>query len=186
MSNKYERAIKLCLLEMLEKEKMINISTTKLCELAEISKPTFYKYFMDKHDAFFQWYLDQIRPYLDLPLDLYFIEELKILNRYRNVFLNVLSYDGQNSFMSEIVQHDLKKYKRHIRIEIIEQMHHLSVYGLEVFICSWWEYFIMALKSDTIDYLIKINSTRNLFAEGSYNIICRYLSIDPLPDGKHI
>ena len=49
-----KRLMKDAMLELLEKEELSNITTTELCETADVHRSTFYKYYTDPADLFLE------------------------------------------------------------------------------------------------------------------------------------
>lgn len=115
----YRKTLAESMKNLLEKETIDRITVEEVCEKADISRRSFYRYFIDKYDVV-SWIVDQeFFDKIDLAEDetLWDVYPgfLRYLYENRTWFLNALSFTGQNSLRQHlyrrgfpIICHDFK------------------------------------------------------------------------------
>lgn len=102
----YRRTLAESLKELLERESIEKITVDEICEKAEISRRSFYRYFIDKYDVV-SWivdreYFDHIGMEEDLSLWDSYPSFLQYLYDNRIWIRNALPYQGQNSLREHL------------------------------------------------------------------------------------
>ena len=114
--------------DFLMRDKVEEITVNDIIEGAGVSRTTFYRYFRDKYDLINYIYTNKMNELLrryDSYKDSYTItyEILKFVSEKREIFLKILSYTGQNSFMDFYVntwiEEDTKMLKELLGVETL-------------------------------------------------------------------
>lgn len=97
-----ERTLRRCMRRLIREKNLKNITVSDICEMAEIAKRTFYRYYPDKYALFEDTYLHEFYKKLDIPEDafIYDIFERIISQMYteQDFFFHAITSKGQNGF----------------------------------------------------------------------------------------
>lgn len=117
-----------------------HITVKELCELSEISKPTFYKYFKDKYDAAAHIYL------YDAGLlnnqSVYFSLEaiqstLSKIQSHRIIYLKAFESKAQNSLYNFLADHTIAILAAHVEQQMHRSLTEEEQYTLCCYAYGW-------------------------------------------------
>ena len=101
-----ERTLRRCMRKLVRLKKLENITISEICEMSEIGKRTFYRYYADKYALFEDTYIREFYNKLDITddLGLFEIYQRMAAQMYeeREFFLHALAAKGQNGFWEVI------------------------------------------------------------------------------------
>lgn len=105
----------------LMKSKSIDkISVTDICAACEMSRRTFYKYFLDKYDVISRIYEQTISGVFAetnyaMPIDYSIGRMMEVMIPDKAFYINALKYRGQNSIEDQMYEHIYEGYSKIIR-----------------------------------------------------------------------
>ena len=182
-----KKTISSALLTLLKNKDLEAITAADISLEANISKRTLYNHFKDKYVIFLWWWKENMKPYEDADLDAYTLHLVQLLKRYRDEFRHVLSYRGQNNFREEVIPHDIAKYKRHIRKEVLKVCDGDLL--IRFAISTSWYFWSCCLWDDArLDHVLHLLETNPdaVIINGAYHVLGSYISYPVLSDGEHL
>ncbi len=146
------RAVILAFTQLCEEKEFDAITVKELCELSEISKPTFYKYFRDKYDAIASIYL------FDAGLwgseDIYYSLEktkaaLSNIQSHRLIYLKAFASKGQNSLYDFVAEHAINGHIKQFEKSFERKMTNEELYIVGCYTYGWIHGIITWLSGKT-------------------------------------
>lgn len=101
--------IKKALFELLDKHSFTNLTVTMICQQAQVSRPTFYKYFIDKYDLVTTAYEEEMTRCMNH--DSWWqimISALSYIREHQTYIREILNYHGQNLFVDFLLDYTRK------------------------------------------------------------------------------
>ena len=97
-----ERTLRRCMRRLVREKKLKSITVRDICEMAEIGKRTFYRYYSDKYALFEDTYIHEFYNKLNINDDTFIFDiyERIIFQMYseQEFFLHAIAAKGQNGF----------------------------------------------------------------------------------------
>ncbi len=147
------RAIETALINLCEKKDFDKITVREICESCEISKPTFYKYFVDKYDVAARIYLRDAL--INDDNDTYFSEEeirkaLTNIAANKRFYLKALSSKGQNCLLSFLAENTIQSLTQYAISKSDHCLTDEEIYLLKFFTYGWVLSFHDWIRGDSI------------------------------------